>query len=254
MFFVLKKRTLISFIFITLLFVMCFIGFGQTSAAQVYFGSTLRKVPIYKVDTEEKAVALTFDAAWGADKTRSIIEILNRYEITATFFLVGFWIEKYPDEVKFLSDNGIEIGNHSNNHLKMSTLSEEEIKKEIVSVNEKLTEITGKEVEFFRPPFGDYNDKLIGVLEELNMKTIQWDVDSLDWKGISGDEITERVVKRVGNGSIILCHNNSDHIVDALPALILNLKNNGYKFVKMSELVYENNFTIDNNGVQHKTN
>ena len=141
MFFVLKKRTLISFIFITLLFVMCFIGFGQTSAAQVYFGNALRKVPIYKVDTEEKAVALTFDAAWGADKTRSIIVILNRYEITATFFLVGFWIEKYPDEVKLLSDNGIEIGNHSNNHLKMSTLSEEEIKKEIVSVNEKLTEM-----------------------------------------------------------------------------------------------------------------
>lgn len=254
MFFVLKRRTLISVIFITLLFVMCFIGFGQTNAAEVYFGSTLRKVPIYKVDTEEKAVALTFDAAWGADKTRSIIEILKRFEIKATFFLVGFWIDKYPQEVKLISESGIEIGNHSNNHLKMSTLDKEEIKKEIVSVNERLTEITGKQIKFFRAPYGDYNDKLIGVLEELNMQAIQWDVDSLDWKGLSKDEITERVVKRVGNGSIILCHNNSDHIVDALPALILNLKNNGYKFLTMSELVYEENFTIDNNGVQHKVN
>ena len=252
MFLIFKKRAILSAIIIALLFVMCFVGLGQTCAAEVYFGSTLRKIPVYGVDTEEKVVAISFDAAWGADKTRGIIDIINKYEIKATFFLVGFWINKYQEEVKLISENGIEIGNHSDNHLKMSTLSEDEIRKEIVTVNESLKKITGKDVKFFRPPFGDYNDKLINVLESLNMTTIQWSVDSLDWKGISGDEITQRVVSRVKNGSIILCHNNSDHILDALPAIILNLKNKGFKFVTMSELVYEKDFYIDNNGIQHK--
>ncbi len=145
----------------------------------------------------------------------------------------------------------MEIGNHSANHLKMSTIQEEVIIKEISSVNEKITAITGKPVKVFRPPFGDYNDRLIRTVNELGMKPIQWDVDSLDWKGLSSGEISKRVCSRVKSGSIILCHNNSDHIVEALPMIILNLKNQGYEFVTMSELVYDDNYIIDNNGVQH---
>ena len=108
-----------------------------------------------------------------------------------------------------------------------------------------------RSVKVFRPPFGDYNDRLIRTVNELGMKTIQWDVDSLDWKGLSSGEISKRVCSRVKSGSIILCHNNSDHIVEALPMIILNLKNQGYEFVTMSELVYDDNYIIDNNGVQH---
>jgi len=208
-------------------------------------------VPIYSVDTDSKKIAISFDAAWGADKTKSIVDTLNKYRIKGTFFLVGFWIDKYGEEVKYISDNGMEIGNHSANHLKMSTIQEEVIIKEISSVNEKITAITGKPVKVFRPPFGDYNDRLIRTVNELGMKTIQWDVDSLDWKGLSSGEISKRVCSRVKSGSIILCHNNSDHIVEALPMIILNLKNQGYEFVTMSELVYDDNYIIDNNGVQH---
>ena len=248
MFITVKKKT-VELILVLVLVVIALSGMIGGTIASVAVKERL--VPIYSVDTDSKKIAISFDAAWGADKTKSIVDTLNKYQIKGTFFLVGFWIDKYGEEVKYISDNGMEIGNHSANHLKMSTIQEEVIIKEISSVNEKITAITGKPVKVFRPPFGDYNDRLIRTVNELGMKTIQWDVDSLDWKGLSSGEISKRVCSRVKSGSIILCHNNSDHIVEALPMIILNLKNQGYEFVTMSELVYDDNYIIDNNGVQH---
>ena len=105
-------------------------------------------------------------------------------------------------------------------------------------------------MSFFRPPFGDYNDTLINVASNLGLKTIQWDVDTLDWKGISAGEILARVKQSTKNGSIILCHNNSDHILEALPLMIEYLKSEGYKMVKISELVYSDSYVIDGNGLQ----
>lgn len=248
MFITVKKKT-VELILVIVLVVIALSG--MIGGTIVSVAAKERLVPIYSVDTDSKKIAISFDAAWGADKTKSIVDILKKYEIKGTFFLVGFWIDKYGEEVKYIDDNGMEIGNHSANHLKMSTIQEDVIIKEITTVNEKITAITGKEVKVFRPPFGDYNDRLIKTVNELGMKPIQWDVDSLDWKGLSSGEISKRVCSRVKSGSIILCHNNSDHIVEALPMIILNLKNQGYEFVTMSELVYSNNYIIDNNGVQH---
>ena len=248
MFITVNKKT-VELILVLVLVVIALSGMIGGTIASV--AAKERLVPIYSVDTDSKKIAISFDAAWGADKTKSIVDTLNKYQIKGTFFLVGFWIDKYAEEVKYISDNGMEIGNHSANHLKMSTIQEEVIIKEISSVNEKITAITGKPVKVFRPPFGDYNDRLIRTVNELGMKPIQWDVDSLDWKGLSSGEISKRVCSRVKSGSIILCHNNSDHIVEALPMIILNLKNQGYEFVTMSELVYDDNYIIDNNGVQH---
>ena len=113
-----------------------------------------------------------------------------------------------------------------------------------------ITQITGKQVKYFRPPFGDYNDSLISVASELGLKTIQWDVDTLDWKGLSASEILARVKSSVKNGSIILCHNNSDHILEALPLIIDYLKSENYSMVNISKLVYETNYIVDNNGLQ----
>ena len=213
-----------------------------------------RKLPVYAVDRNDNKIAISFDAAWGADKTRQIVDILVKYDVKATFFLVGFWIDKYKDEVKYIHDNGMEIGNHSLNHLKMSTIDKATINKEITGVNTKIKDIIGIEPKVFRPPFGDYNNALIESVNELGMMPIQWDVDSLDWKGLSSGQLSKRIFDRVKSGSIILCHNNSDHIVEALPMIILNLKNKGYEFVTMSELVYHDNYKIDNNGVQHLKN
>ena len=253
MVFSVKKSTLICVAAILAVCVICGFIVNTETFATVYSNQSARRIPVYGVDCgEEKKVALTFDAAWGADKTLKILEILEKYDVKATFFLVGFWLDKYPEETKAIAESGCEIGNHSNNHLQMSKLSEEKITEELNYVNEKVYQLTGKKPTYFRPPFGDYDNELIDTAEKLGLTTIQWSVDSLDWKGLSATEITSRVVKNVQNGSIVLFHNNSDNILEALPLVLANLINRGYEPVCMSELVYDEDYYIDNAGVQHK--
>lgn len=251
MFVTVKKETIIIISIISIIILLCGI-FITTGAIAEVMSRNDRKIPIYRVETEEKVIALTFDAAWGADKTEGILDILQQYNAKSTFFLVGFWIDKFEDEVKLIDKRGMLIGNHSNNHLKMSLLKEENIVKELAYVNKRIGEITGKEVKFFRAPFGDYNDLLVNTVEAQGMMTIQWDTDSLDWKGLSAKDIKDRVLSRAKNGSIVLFHNNSDNILEALPLILLALKNQGYKFVTLNNLVYKDNYYIDNNGAQHK--
>lgn len=249
---VIKSRTIkIFFIMLAVVILLC-ISFEGGAAAQVWFGSSSRLVPIYRVDTQEKQVAISFDAAWGADKTQEIIDILKEYNSTATFFLVGFWIDKYPEMVKAIDEAGLEIGTHSNTHPDMVKLDKTTIKNELTTSMEKITEITGKEVKVFRPPYGSYNNDLLNVCSSLGLSAVQWDVDTLDWKGLSASEVTNRVMNHVQNGSIILMHNNADHVTDSLRLTLDWLTMKGYKVTSVGELIYSENFTIDSNGVQHK--
>ncbi len=218
--------------------------------ASVYFGASLRKVPIYYVNTEEAKVAISFDAAWGADKTEKIMEICKEYGVNATFFLTGFWVEDYPEMVKKIYDNGFEIGTHSNTHPDMTKLSKSQMKMELETCCDLITKITNQKIELFRPPFGAYNDTLIETATELGLKTIQWDVDSLDWKGLSAMEITNRIINGAHNGSIILCHNNSDHILDALPIVLDRLQKKGYKVTNVGDVILQGDYFVDNNGMQ----
>ena len=239
-------------VFISLLLICVTLGLmiSATESQTVFLGYSAKKVPIYNVSTVERKVALTFDAAWGADKTSKIVEILKENNIQGTFFLVGFWSEKYNDKIKEINEAGFDIGTHSNTHPKMSTLSASKIQEELTISSKLISDVTGKPVRFFRPPFGDYNDLLLDEAEKLGLQTIQWDVDSLDWKGLTANQILSRVKDGVKNGSIILFHNNSDNIIETLPLVINYLKQEGYKMVKLSDLVYENNYIVDNNGMQ----
>ena len=248
---VVKSKTLKICAIMLLVVVLLAISFNGASSAQVFFGYAPRKVPIYNVDTTEKQVAISFDAAWGADKTEEILAILEEFDVNATFFLVGFWVDEYTDIVKKIDEAGYEIGTHSNTHKDMAKLSEAQVREELSSSIEKIENVTGKDVEFFRAPFGSYNNQLLNVAEEFSLKTIQWDVDTLDWKGISASEINKRVLERVQNGSIILMHNNSDNVLDGLRLVLTSLKNKGYKVGCVGDLVYSDNYTIDRNGVQH---
>lgn len=252
MFIVVKKKDVFKALAIAITATLLIATAAIGGIAPVYLANAKRLVPVYSVETEEKVVALTFDAAWGADKTRGIIELLEKYDADGTFFLVGFWIDKYPEETKLIAEKGLEIGNHSNNHLHMSKLQNDEIKKEIESVNIRLQELTGKTPKYFRSPFGEYDNKLLENVAALDMVGVQWSVDSLDWKGLSGEEIAKRVLSRVHNGAIILFHNNSDHVLDALPIILPKLKADGYKCVSLDELVMTENYIIDNRGVQHR--
>ena len=252
MFIVVKKKDVFKALAIAITATLLIATAAIGGIAPVYLANAKRLVPVYSVETEEKVVALTFDAAWGADKTRGIIELLEKYDADGTFFLVGFWIDKYPEETKLIAEKGLEIGNHSNNHLHMSKLQNDEIKKEIESVNIRLQELTGKTPKYFRPPFGEYDNKLLENVAALDMVGVQWSVDSLDWKGLSGEEIAKRVLSRVHNGAIILFHNNSDHVLDALPMVLTALRAQGFEFVTIADLVLTEGYTIDSNGIQHK--
>ncbi len=251
-FIVFRLNSIKKLILVFALLAMLCINLDGGRVAGVFLGQTIRKVPIYAVNTDKPKVAISFDAAWGADKTEEIIKICNEYNVKATFFLVGFWVDEYPELVKKINEEGFEIGTHSNTHPDMTKLSAENQKLELEISIEKIEKITNKKVELFRAPYGAYNNSLIEQAEKLNLKTIQWDVDSLDWKGLSSDEITMRIVNNVKNGSIILCHNNSDHILDALPLVLDRLKKKGFEITNIGDLVYQDNYSINSQGIQSK--
>ena len=217
------------------------------------FANSDRLLPIYCVETDKKQIAISFDAAWGNDDTEQLINILREYDVPATFFVVGAWVDKYPESVKALSDAGHQIQNHSNSHPHMPQLSKTQMKDEIESCNKKIAEITGKTPTLLRPPYGDYDNALIEVMTELGMYTIQWDVDSLDWKdNATPDSICRRVTSKVKNGSIVLFHNDADHTPAALPTILKCLKDEGYEFVFIEDLIYKENYEIKHDGTQCK--
>lgn len=253
-FFVLKSKHIKYFFLVMVCMILLAVSIDGVKSAQVFFGYSVKKTPIYCVNTQENKVAISFDAAWGADKTLSIMENLKEYNANATFFLVGFWADKYADLVKQIDENGFEIGTHSNTHPDMTTLSKQQMQEELDLSIELIKKNTGKNVELFRPPYGAYNNTLLEVCEEKKLYPIQWDVDSLDWKGLSAEEITSRITSSVKNGSIILCHNNSDHIVEALPMILSRLKQMNFKVCSVGDLIFKQNYTIDRNGVQISNN
>lgn len=144
--------------------------------------NTDRKLPIYCVETEKKQIAISFDAAWGNDDTQTLIDILKEYNVPATFFVVGSWVDKYPESVKALADAGHQIQNHSNTHPHMPQLSKNQMCDELKSCNDKIEKITGVCPTLHRPPYGDYDNALIESVESLNMHTIQWSVEALEIK------------------------------------------------------------------------
>ena len=214
-----------------------------------------RKLPIYCVDTQEKKIALTFDAAWGNEDTEEILEILEKHNLHVTFFMTGGWVESYPDDVKAILAAGHDLGNHSENHKYMSQLSDEEKKEEIMKVHEKVKEITGYDMFLFRPPYGDYDSAVVDVLLDCGYYAIQWDVDSLDWQNKGIDSIIETVTehKNLGNGSIVLCHNGAEYTAAALDTLIDTLEEEGYEIVPLSELIYRDNYHLNHEGRQIKS-
>ena len=211
-----------------------------------------RNLPIYCVETTEPKVALSFDAAWGNEDTEEILAILKKHDVHVTFFMTGGWVKNYPEDVKTILAAGHDLGNHSENHKNMSQLSSAECREEIMTVHERVKELTGYEMFLFRPPYGDYDNDVITTVENCKYYPIQWDVDSLDWKDYGCDSIIKTVCehKHLGNGSIILCHNGATYTADALDAMISGLKEQGYKIVPVSELIFREKYHMNAEGRQ----
>lgn len=213
-----------------------------------------RQLPIYCVQRDQKMLSISFDAAWGNEDTQQLIDILGKYDIKATFFVVGEWVDKYPESVKALSDAGHEVMNHSNDHAHMSKLSRDEIIADVNTCNDKIEAVTGVRPTLIRPPYGEYDDNVVSAIRSMGMEPIQWDVDSLDWKDLSAAEITKRVTTKVQSGSIVLFHNAAKHTPEALPTILEDLLQQGYTFVPISELILPGecgtDYTLDHTGRQ----
>lgn len=211
-----------------------------------------RELPIYCVDTQERKVALSFDAAWGNEDTQTILDILEKYDVKVTFFMTGGWVEKYPEDVKKIYEAGHELGNHGENHLNMSQLSVAEQKDEIMEVHKKVKVLTGVDMIVFRPPYGDYDNSVVLTALDCGYYPIQWSVDSLDWKDYGVASIIDTVCnhKNMCNGAIILMHNGATYTAEALEKVITTLQEKGYTIVPVGELIYKEEYKLDHTGKQ----
>lgn len=244
-----KRRLLASVLIVTILVgavafaQVLYPGFAQRAISAMVNVNKL--LPIYCVQTSEKKIAISFDAAWGADKTDELLSILDEYGVKTTFFLVRFWVDKYPDVVRRIAAAGHEIGNHTATHPHMASLSPEQIRFELQSTHDLIKQVSGLEANLFRPPFGEYSNSVIENATQVGYQTIQWSVDSLDWRPLSTEQIVQRVTSRIAPGSIVLFHNNGENTPAALRPVLEFCKQNGYEVVPISQLLIKGDYYID---------
>lgn len=253
MFLVFNKQKIYSYLVaLSTVIVLFFVAaiFTNKSGEIIQTMSQAKKLPIYNVDTSEAKIAFTMNCAWNADDIDQILATLSKHNTHITFFMVGDWVDKYPDAVKKISEAGHEIANHSDGHKHVNNLSLEENEKEVKLCSDKIETITGKKTTLYRGPYGEYNNSVIQAAENQKHITIQWSLDTLDYKGLTADEMWARLNGKVKNGDIILSHNGTKHTADSLDKILTNLESNGFKVVTVSDLIYKDNYIIDNNGTQ----
>ncbi|MFW6287441.1 MAG: polysaccharide deacetylase family protein [bacterium] len=202
-------------------------------------------VPIYRVVRNDNLISITLDGTWGADHTDEILEVLRENDIKTTFFFAGYWLEKYPEIVKKIAGEGHEVENHSYTHPHFNTLTRQQIEKELETTSDLIEELIGKRPRFFRPPFGEYNNRVINTINEMGYQVIQWSIDSHDWMEPGVDYIVDRVLGNASSGDIILMHNNAPDTAEALRRIIPQLKDKGLNIVPLSKLVFKDNYYIE---------
>ena len=244
-----KHRKLLSVCAMVLAIALMF--WAVNSPAIVGVSAAKRVLPIYSVQRDDRVVSLSFDAAWGNEDTQMLIDILAKYNVKATFFVVGEWVDKYPESVKALHDAGHEVMNHSDAHPHMAKLTAKQIIDEVNRCSDKIEAVTGVRPTLFRCPYGEYDDNVIGTVNGMGLTAVQWDTDSLDWKKLTAGEIYKRVSTKVQPGSIVLFHNAGLHTPEALPSIIEYLLAEGYTIVPISEILLTGDTYIDHTGRQH---
>lgn len=198
-----------------------------------------------KIDKSKKMIALTFDDGPNYN-TSKVIDVLNKYDIKATFFVLGSRAINNKDILKKMADSGMEIGNHTYNHLLLTKYDENKIRSEIEDTSEVIYSATKKRPKLLRPSYGSVNNKIKKV---ANMPIIIWDIDTLDWKYHNSKRITSRVVNKVRDGDIILMHDIYSASLNALSNIIPILQDNGYEFVTIDELFYYKEISLENGKV-----
>ncbi len=243
------KRLLTPLCALALLCAVSAAYISQAQGAEVV--ARKRELPVYCVERDDRKIAISFDAAWGGDKTKKILDILDEYGVKTTFFLVDIWTQRFPGLVREIAARGHEIGNHSATHPKMSTLSREQIRRELDVMADHVQALTGVRPTLFRPPYGDYNNDVVLTARASGYVPIQWSVDSLDWKNKGVQPLIDRATKNVKSGDIVLFHNDSEYILDALPTILRSYQEQGLSAVPISELLLTGETTLDAQGIQH---
>lgn len=255
MFLVFNKEKIMAFVVacstVFALFLMTSL-FAKVPEKTIETATTKKQLPIYCVDTKEPNISLTINCAWNADDIDKILETLEGEQVKVTFFMVGDWIEKNEEAAKKIFAAGHELANHSYSHPHVNNLSYDKNVEQIDKCSDLIKQITGKPSTLYRGPYGEYNDTVLQAAKSLNHETIQWSIDTLDYKALTGEQMWERIEPKLENGSIILMHNGTENTANSLKFLITNIKEKGYNIVPVSNLIYEENYNIDNNGVQHK--
>lgn len=230
---------------------LCALYLGPLQQDATAVVASQKVLPIYSVEREDKVISVTFDASWGGDKTLAILDLLDQYNAKATFFLVGIWVDKYPELVQEIARRGHEIGNHSDSHAHFTPISDAQIRQELKDCSDKIEALTGTRPTLFRPPYGDYNSKVITVVRDAGYEAVQWSVDSLDWKNRGVSDLVKRATNNVQKGDIILFHNDSQYIVEALPAILQHYQAQGFTMIPAKDILLSGNTTIDVQGKQH---
>lgn len=247
-FMILTRRKLAILLSCVLIGAVALVVASSTAGKVVSTMTEKREIPIYYVGTEEKVCSLSFDAAWGNEQTETLLNILDEYQVKSTFFLVKQWVDKYPDDVKEIAAHGHDVGNHSATHPHMASLTAEQQLTEIRDCNKAIEALIGASPTLFRAPYGEYDNKLVQNLRDEHMYCVQWNIDSLDWKDPSPDEMVSRISEKLCPGSVILMHNGATNTPEALPKIIEAIKAQGYRIVPLSELIPAGDYTTDHEG------
>lgn len=208
-----------------------------------------KKIPIYSVERDDSKIALTFNCAWGNEDIPVILEALEKHNVKATFFIVGEWAEKYPEELKQISEAGHEIGSHSYNHAHYQQMNYDEILADMEKCDQCIEKVIGTDIYLVRGGYGEYSDDVLKACDNSGRTYIQWSVDSLDYKAENTDYIINRVTSQTKAGDIILMHTGTEYTAKALDSLLNELCKN-YECVTVSDIIYKDNFTIDHSGKQ----
>ncbi len=254
MFFIFNKQKIYSYLVAASTVLVLLVGsiffMGSNVETMEMSSEAGRLLPIYNVETNKKWISISINCAWNADDIDQILEVLDRCNVKTTFFMVGDWVDRFPEETKRIAEKGHEIANHSDSHPHVNNLSYEQNVEEIKKCTEKIKTVTGKEVSLYRCPYGEYNDTSVKAALDNGYKVIQWSIDTLDYEGLDESQMIDRINKNLKNGSIILMHNGTENTANSLEGIIKNIQKKGYNIVKVSDLIYNENYEIDANGTQ----
>ncbi|WP_245830920.1 polysaccharide deacetylase family protein [Sediminibacillus massiliensis] len=198
----------------------------------------LPPAPIYRGHPEKNMVSLLINVAWGTENIPPMLKVLKQHNVKANFFIEGKWASQNRDIVVMIQEEGHLIGNHAYNHPDMRRLSEQENREQIVQTNDILKAITGETPIWFAPPSGSYNDTVVRLASDLNMQTVLWSVDTIDWRKPTVDVMLNRVSEKLHPGAMILMH-PTDVIRDGLDDLVKDIKGKNYKIGTVEKLLSE---------------